>query len=118
MTLALEDTGQPVTKLDGFSGLETAWVILTHPLVGVFHRRDGNLGMYHIWHDRLFCTTGRVLSARIGLFDRLGIVPRRGTDATAQRPHPTANRIHNLPAAGTVLVTWNQVTPWNDRRRR
>lgn len=75
VTLALEDTGRPVTKLDGFDDFESGWVILTHPLVGVFHRRDGPLGTYHIWHDRLRCTTGRVLSARIGLFDRLGIVP-------------------------------------------
>lgn len=80
--LALEDTGQPVKTLDGFADLETALVILTHPLIGVFHRRDGHLGTYHIWHDRLSCTSGRVLSACIGLFDRLGIVP------FAEQAHP------------------------------
>jgi hypothetical protein len=71
--LELEDTGQPCDCLHGFPDLETGWIILTHPLVGVFYRRDGRLGTYSIWHDRLRCTTGRVVTARIGLFDRLGI---------------------------------------------
>ena len=73
--LALEDLGQAVTSLDGFTSVEAALVALTHPLIGVYYRRDGRLGTYRIWHDRLHCTAGRVLHARIGLFDRLGLVP-------------------------------------------
>lgn len=73
--LELEDTGRPVTELEGWSDLESAWVILTHPLLGVFYRRDRKLGTYRIWHDRLKMTEGRCVKARIGLFDRLGIVP-------------------------------------------
>lgn len=73
--VVLEDTGQPITRLDGYPDLEAGLVILTHPMVGVFHRRGGGLGSYRIWHDRLACTIGRVLTARIGLFDRLGLVP-------------------------------------------
>lgn len=73
--LALEDTGQAVTALPGCVNLEAGLVILTHPLFGVFYRRDGALGRYNIWHNRLRLSTGTCLHARIGLFDRLGIVP-------------------------------------------
>lgn len=73
--LELTDTGQAVTALDGFDDLETALVRLTHPMLGVYYREDGCLGGYHIWHDRLNCTVGHVRSAKIALFDRLGLVP-------------------------------------------
>jgi uncharacterized protein YqjF (DUF2071 family) len=73
--LELEDTGRPVERLDGFPDLERGLFILTHPLRGYFHRRDGRLGAYNVWHDRLRCTSARVRNARIGLFDRLGLVP-------------------------------------------
>jgi hypothetical protein len=73
--MELEDTGSALERLDGYSDLEAGLVVLTHPLTGVFYRRDGKLGSYKIWHDRLHCTAGRVVSARIGLFDRIGLVP-------------------------------------------
>ena len=72
--LELEDSGEPVSELAGCDDLEGALVVLTHPLFGVFHRRGGGLGSYSIWHDRLRPTTGKCLRARIGLFDRLGLV--------------------------------------------
>lgn len=73
--LELGDSGSPITALDGISDLEAGLVALTHPLVGVYYRRDNRLGTYRIWHDRLQCTSGSVVSAKIGLFDRLGLVP-------------------------------------------
>ncbi len=81
--LELSDSGEPITTLDGFPNLDAGLVALTHPLIGVFHRRDGRLGTYSIWHDKLNCTAGKVLKARIGLFDRLGIVPH----AEQSKPH-------------------------------
>jgi hypothetical protein len=51
--LELDDSGQRCTKLCGMTDFETGWITLTHPLLGVFYRRDGNLGSYRIWHDRL-----------------------------------------------------------------
>lgn len=60
--------------LPGFPDLETGLVVLTHPLTGYYHRRDGRLGSYAIWHDRLTPTMGRVKTARFGLLDRLGLV--------------------------------------------
>jgi hypothetical protein len=73
--LELADSGQPVTALDGFADLEAGLVKLTHPLIGVYYRRDGLPGSYRVWHDRLHPTTGRVIHARIDLLDRLGLVP-------------------------------------------
>lgn len=81
--LELADSGEPVTALDGLPDLEAGLVALTHPLTGVYYRRDGHLGTYSIWHDRLRCTAGRVVHARVGLFDRLGLVPY----AEQLRPH-------------------------------
>lgn len=72
----LTDTGQPPTELVGFDDLETGLVILTHPRTGFYHRRDGQLGSYHIWHDRLQTTTGKVKTARFALLEQLGLVER------------------------------------------
>lgn len=43
--------------------------------MGVFRRSDTRLGTYSVWHDRLDITAGRCLNARVGLFDRFGVVP-------------------------------------------
>jgi hypothetical protein len=81
--LELEDSGMLVSALSGFADLEAGLVSLTHPLIGVYYRRDCSLGTYRIWHDRLRCNSGRVAKARIGLFDRLGLVPYE----EQSRPH-------------------------------
>ncbi|MCA9321607.1 MAG: DUF2071 domain-containing protein [Planctomycetes bacterium] len=73
--LELEDSGESPLELDGFSSLESALVLLTHPLRGYFYLRNGRLGTYTIWHDRLDMTLGRIRTATIPLFDRLGLVP-------------------------------------------
>lgn len=77
VALELADSGQPVRELPGCNDLEAGLVILTHPLYGVFYRRDGSLGSYNIWHDRLRLSTGQCIQARFDLFDRLGLVPFR-----------------------------------------
>lgn len=81
--LEIEDTGQPVTALPGFADVETGYVILTHPLRGVYYRRDGHLGSYHIWHDRLQLSTGRCIRASFPLLERLNLV----TPSDQQHPH-------------------------------
>lgn len=58
----------------GFPDEETALVFLTHPLAGFYHRTDGVLGSYRVWHDRLDVSWGKVRSARFELLDRLGLV--------------------------------------------
>jgi len=73
--LDLTDTGEPVEHLPGFEELEAGLVTLTHPLTGYFYLRDGSLGSYSIWHDRLNLTRGEVVTARFPLLDTLGLVP-------------------------------------------
>ncbi|HLX37508.1 MAG TPA: hypothetical protein VKR29_06880, partial [Candidatus Binataceae bacterium] len=41
---------------------------------GYFRRRDGALGSYAVWHERLTPHAGLCGRARIGLLDRLGLV--------------------------------------------
>jgi hypothetical protein len=72
--IELADSGVPPAALDGFENLEASLVYLTHPLRGYFHRRDGTLGSYAIWHDRLQPTTGRLVSASYPLFQSLDLV--------------------------------------------
>lgn len=72
--LELEDTGAQVAELDGFPDLETGRVLLTHPLVGFYFRRDGAPGSYPVWHDRLMLTVGQCRRARFDLLDRLDLV--------------------------------------------
>jgi len=70
----LSDTGKPPTRLKGFEDLESGLVLLTHPRKGYYFRRDGQLGSYSIWHDRLQTSVGNVVSARFDLLDQLGFV--------------------------------------------
>jgi hypothetical protein len=70
-------------ELEGFPDTETGLVILTHPLAGFYYRRDGKLGTYRVWHDRLKVTPAKLESASFGLLERLGIV----TAEEQQYPH-------------------------------
>lgn len=64
------------SKHAGFPDEETALVVLTHPLVGYYHRRDGTLGSYRVWHERIRALPARCVHARFDLLDRLGLVPQ------------------------------------------
>ncbi len=70
-------------NLPGFPDTETGQVFLTHPLRGFYHRRDGKVGTYHVWHKQLDVRPGKLLSADFGLLDRLGLV----TKVEQQHPH-------------------------------
>ena len=72
--LQLEDSGESPKTLAGFPDLETGLVTLTHPLRGYYTRRDGSLGSYSIWHDKLQLTEGRPITANFPLLHRLGLV--------------------------------------------
>jgi len=75
LSLELDHNPRAPLALPGFADTATGLDVLTHPLDGFYHRTDGELGTYSVWHERLAPTSGRVRSARIGLLDRLGIVP-------------------------------------------
>lgn len=68
--------GEPAENLSlpGFPDIETGLVFLTHPLRGYYHRRDGKLGTYHVWHKQLEVTPAKLINASFGLLDRLGLV--------------------------------------------
>lgn len=61
-------------RLDGFVDTDDAAHILTHPLDGWFRRRDGRLGRYAVWHDRLRLQVGVARRARYDVFASLGLV--------------------------------------------
>lgn len=82
-SLSLVGEAGPVERLPGFADVETGLVYLTHPLRGFYHRRDGRLGTYHVWHGRLQVAPARLEQARFGLLDRLGLV----TPEEQQHPH-------------------------------
>lgn len=77
----LEGTDEPSGTLDGFASDDDTALTLTHPLVGYYRRRDGHVGTYDIWHDRLHMRRARALSARFAVFEDLGLVE------AAQTPH-------------------------------
>jgi uncharacterized protein YqjF (DUF2071 family) len=77
----LTGTDEPAGRLDGFADAEETAVVLTHPLAGYFQRRDGRLGTYSVWHDRLVLKRGIASRARFAIFERLGLV------APGARPH-------------------------------
>lgn len=58
----------------GFPDNETALVYLTHPLAGFYHRMDGKLGTYRVWHDKLKVKPAELASARFELLSRKGLV--------------------------------------------
>lgn len=58
----------------GFPNTESALVYLTHPLSGFYHRRDGKLGTYRVWHKELEVKPAKLQSARFKLLSELGIV--------------------------------------------
>lgn len=96
----LVDTGQPVTSLAGFNDLESAMVVLTHPLRGYYQRRDQTLGTYDIWHDPLQMNTGQIKHARFDLLDRLQLVPyeNQNTPHSVLMRHETEFTIYLPPS--------------------
>ncbi|TKR31059.1 DUF2071 domain-containing protein [Luteimonas gilva] len=79
----LTQGGTPPLSLPGFPDEETGLVYLTHPLAGFYHRRDGQLGTYRVWHDRLEMAPATLLNADFGLLSRQGWVDREAQ----QKPH-------------------------------
>lgn len=79
----LRQNGSEKLHFPGFPDIETGLVVLTHPLAGFFHRRDGKLGTYRVWHNQLMVRPATLISARFGLLERMGLVP----ETEQLRPH-------------------------------
>lgn len=72
--IELEGTDEPAGCLDGFADEEETSALLTHPLRGYFYRRDGRVGSYSVWHERLVMRRGIARRARFDVFEQLGLV--------------------------------------------
>ena len=81
--IELEDTGEPMSLLEGFDSIEQQKVILTHPVEGFFYRLNGSLGTYSVWHEEIPLTTARATGLYFSLYEKLDILSR---DEMA-RPH-------------------------------
>ncbi|MEC7584850.1 MAG: hypothetical protein VYE77_11080, partial [Planctomycetota bacterium] len=57
--------------------------VLTHPVEGYFHRLDGALGTYSVWHEMIALTQARATKLYFGLYEQLGILSRE----EMMRPH-------------------------------
>ncbi|MBL8269235.1 DUF2071 domain-containing protein [Steroidobacter sp.] len=79
----LKQAADAKLRFPGFPDIETGLVFLTHPLAGFYHRRDGKLGTYRVWHKQLAVRPAELVSARFGLLDRMGLV----NEAEQQVPH-------------------------------
>jgi hypothetical protein len=60
--------------LPGFPDTESGLVYLTHPLVSFYHRRDGRVGSYRVWHQQLRVQPASLITANFGLLSRAGLV--------------------------------------------
>jgi len=69
--------------LAGFPDNETGLIYLTHPLAGFYHRRDGRLGTYRVWHKKLEVKPAQLKYASFGLLTRMGLV----SEDEQQTPH-------------------------------
>ncbi|PJX23513.1 hypothetical protein CAP50_07980 [Psychrobacter sp. L7] len=74
-SVSLQQTGEEILSFAGFPNIESALIYITHPLAGFYHRRDGKLGTYRVWHKRLEVKPATLISANFKLLSDFGIVP-------------------------------------------
>jgi hypothetical protein len=70
----LEDTGEPAPLVDGFVTREEMTLVLTHPVEGYFHRRDGRVGTYSVSHQVIPMNLARPRDLYFSMYERLGIL--------------------------------------------
>lgn len=74
--IKVEDSGQPVSAMEGFSTLEELKLILTHPLAGYFYRLDQKVGSYSVWHKEIPITRAEPKDLYFTLYERLGLLSK------------------------------------------
>lgn len=73
----IKSTGKEVKLLDGFKDMQEQVHILTHPIIGYYHRSNKELGTYEIWHPAIDLKEGKVNSLYFELFERLGFLTKQ-----------------------------------------
>lgn len=81
--IELRHDGTPLTLLEGFESVDQMKLILTHPVRGFFHRLDGSLGTYSVWHREIPLTMARAEQLYFSLYERIGLLSRD----EMMRPH-------------------------------
>ena len=74
--IELEDSGEPVSTVEGFASLDEMKLILTHPVDGFFYRSDKKVGGYSVWHEEIPLTAGRAHNLYFSLYEELGLLSR------------------------------------------
>jgi Uncharacterized conserved protein (COG2071) len=82
-SIKLEDTGQPISSIEGFTSSEEMQLILTHPVDGYFYRSNHKVGSYSVWHKEILFTSGRAHDLYFSLYEQLGLLSRD----EMQHPH-------------------------------
>lgn len=75
-SIAIESTGNSVKLLDGFKSIEEQTHILTHPVIGYYHRDNQELGTYEIWHPKIDVKEGKSKHLYFELFQKLGFLTK------------------------------------------
>ena len=87
--IELEDTGERMALIPGFSTLDEQLLILTHPIIGYFYRLPNerrlssskpsgvlDVGTYSVWHEEIPLTVGKAKHLYFSLYERLGLLSR------------------------------------------
>lgn len=95
---------QDFKRLDGFTDQEESALVLTHPLIGYYHRMDGKLGSYSVWHKRLDLKMATVEKARFSVFERLGLITAESPVHSALVMRQTEFKIYLPPRLADELT--------------
>jgi len=72
----IEDTGKPVSLLEGFRSLEEMKRILTHPMDGFYQRSDKKIGTYSVLHPEIQPTIGQSKSLYFSFYEQAEILTK------------------------------------------
>jgi len=79
----IESTGNTVKLLDGFKNREEQVHILTHPIIGYYKMKQGEIGTYEIWHPEIELTEAKASHLYFELFEKLGLLSK----SEMMKPH-------------------------------
>lgn len=93
----IEGTEEPQGVLPGFTSEAQTSLLLTHPLAGYFRRRDGRVGSYSVWHERLRLRRGIARRARFELLEELGLIDQLSKPHSVLLQERTEFHVHLPP---------------------
>jgi hypothetical protein len=70
----IESTGNRVKLLSGFKNMAEQVHILTHPIIGYYDLKNGEIGTYEIWHPEIELKEATFNHLYFELFEKLGLL--------------------------------------------